>query len=134
MGTFGVTLVWRQISSKAFPPSAINPPSHLPSAPHLVLGQSCRHSDSLLSTPFLPFPSSIPPQLLCLFAPSFPQKLVSYFLTQLVLVLQRYNLVLPANMPSFSNIVLPTFNSTSLLSSFGPNFPFPPCYFPLVPP
>lgn len=124
MGIFSFTLVWRQISSKAFPRSAINPPSHLPSALHLVLVQSCCHSDSLLSTPFLSFPSSVYPRLLCLLALSFSQQLVSYFLTQLVLVLQHYNLVLPLNMPSFSNIVLPTFNSTSLLSSIGPNFLF----------
>lgn len=71
MGTFGFALVWRQIFSKAFPPSAINPPSHLPSALHLVPAQSCCHSDSLLSTPFLSFPSSMHPQLLCLLVP-FP--------------------------------------------------------------
>lgn len=122
MGIFGFTLVWRQISSKAFPPSAINPPSHLPNALHLVLVQSCCHSAFLLSTPFLSFSSSVHPQLLCLLAPSFPHKLVSYFLTQLVLVLQCYNLILPLNMPFFSNIISPTFNSTSSLSSIGPNF------------
>lgn len=45
-----LALLWRQISSKAFPPSAINPPSHLPSALHLV--HFCCHSDYFLSIPF----------------------------------------------------------------------------------
>lgn len=66
------------------------------------------------------------PQLLCLLAPSFSQQFVPYFLTQLVLVIQPYNLVLPLTMPSFSNFLLPTFISTSPLSPIVPNFLFSP--------
>lgn len=66
------------------------------------------------------------PQLLCLLAPSFSQQFVPYFLTQLVLVIQPYNLVLPLTMPSFSNLLLPTFISTSPLSPIVPNFLTPP--------
>lgn len=117
MGIFGFTLVWRNISTEAFPPSAITPPSHLPSVLHLVLARSCCRSASLLSTCFFSFPPSMHPQLLCLHAACFPQLLVSSLLPQLVLVLECYSLILPQNMLSFSNIILLIFNSTSPLSS-----------------
>lgn len=126
-----LALLWRQISSKAFTPSAINPPSHLPSALHLV--HFCCHSDYFLVSLFLSILNAS--QLLCLLAPSFSQQLVPYFLTRLVLVVQPYNLVLPLIMPSFSNFLLPTFISTSPLPSIVPNFLFfpPPYYFSAVP-
>lgn len=57
----------------------------------------------------------------CLLAPTFSHQLVSYFLIQFVFVLQHHNLAFALNMPPFSNIILPTFNSTPLLSSTGSN-------------
>lgn len=82
---------------------------------------------AILTTSSVPFP--LHSQCITIALPAcsqFVPQLVLYFLTQLDLAIQPHNLVLPLIMPSFSNFLLPTFISTSPLSSIVPNFLFSP--------